>query len=382
MILLLKHSYRKTLRWLELLPAKLEGFKTYLAEWYAIYRKAPLYRHIKWSKNQQEEFDQYWTQIYGKKISNRWHKLYQSFNGTFCVDYIPEMLYTTKIEPLLNDRVYAKVLEDKSFINTLCAGETVVVPKTICVCSAGRFFDGDFRLITKSEAVECLKRERNIVIKPTVGSSSGKGILFLPCSADIGKAELDLILTEAGNDAIVQKCITPHPDFARFNRTSINTIRIITYIINEKMNHVPLAFRIGREGKQVDNIHAGGIVVGVHDDGTLLDLGYELGYGDTTKTYTNHPDNGVRFAGFKLPCIPQIIDAAYRIHGKMPHTGIVSWDFTVNEKEEVVLIEANIMGQSAWFPQIIHGKGLFGEDTAVVLKAIKGNKGETDGNQA
>ena len=69
--------------------------------------------------------------------------------------------------------------------------------------------------------------------------------------------------------------------------------------------------------------------------------------------------------------IPEIISAAYRVHERLSHIGIVSWDFTVDDTDNVVVIEANIRGQSIWFPQIVHGKGAFGEHTKEVLSVIK-----------
>ena len=101
---------------------------------------------------------------------------------------------------------------------------------------------------------------------------------------------------------------------------------------------MPITFRIGRKEKRVDNIHAGGLVIGVEDDGHLLAYAYELGYGKGTKKYTAHPDNCVVFEGSVLPKIPDIISAAGRVHGKMPHIGMVTWDFAVNEKCQTVLV--------------------------------------------
>ena len=179
------------------------------------------------------------------------------------------------------------------------------------------------------------------------------------------------IFNSLGENFVVQKRIIPHPDFSVFNSSSINTIRIMTYIANGEMHHVPIAFRIGRKGKNVDNIHSGGLVVGVRDDGTLLPNAYELGYGDKTTKYSQHPDSKVTFDGYKLPYIPEIINSAYAIHKRLVNIGIVSWDFTVDCENNPVLIEANIRGQSIWFPQIVHGKGAFGEYTKDIIKMIK-----------
>jgi D-alanine-D-alanine ligase-like ATP-grasp enzyme len=142
------------------------------------------------------------------------------------------------------------------------------------------------------------------------------------------------------------------------------------------MHHAPIALRIGRENSNVDNIHAGGLVIGVEDNGQLLPTAYELGYGDRNTQYTHHPDTNVCFEEIVLPNIVETIRASYQMHGKFPHIGIISWDFTVNDQNQTVLVEANIMGQSVWFPQIVHGKGIFGDQTESVLQMIiRGRKG-------
>ena len=371
MIVLLKRIYRKTLRGLEAIPVKLELLKTWIVEWYAIYRKAPLYRHIKWTKEQKNEFGQYWMQVYGKKISNRWHRLYQAISGRFCVEYIPEMLYTTRIEPKLNDYYYAKVLEDKSLLETLVSGTSAVVPETILLCSNGQLLDRNRCPLNAEAAARKLSNCGEVVIKLTIGSSSGKGILFKDYPSKVEAEEVALLCVEIGKDFIIQKKIKPHPVFRSFNAASINTIRITTYLTEDKVWHAPIAFRVGRLGKNVDNIHSGGIGVGVKDDGSLLPVAYELGHGDQTKTYDKHPDSGVTFSGAVLPCMRDIIRISHELHGRFLHTGIISWDFTVNDDNAVVLVEANIFGQGIWFPQIIHGEGAFGHQTERIFQKIK-----------
>ncbi len=369
-----KNLYRKTLESTERLPQNLELTKTRIAEIYAIVRKSSIYKDIKWTSEQQEEFDTFWIENYGKKISNRWHKLYQAMSGEFRVDYIPEMLYTTRIEPMMNDRAYAVALEDKSILETICNNCDCVLPETFFVRSAGQYYDSSRFPISEEQAYNRLAKAGQIVLKPTIGSNSGRGIEFLDISNEVGFREKSVITT-SGNDFIAQKRIIPHPVFAGLNDTSINTIRLITYICNDEMHHAPIALRIGRDNSNVDNIHAGGLVIGVEDNGQLLSAAYELGYGDRSIKYTQHPDTGNCFKDVVLPKMEDIIHAGYQMHGKFPHIGIISWDFTVDQDENAVLVEANIMGQSVWFPQIVHGKGIFGEQTKRILHSLR-SKGD------
>lgn len=366
-----KNLYRAIVYFFEKIPENIELIKRTVAEDYAIIRKGKIYKEVVWSQDEQKAFDEYWMRVSGKKISNRWHKLYQSMSGEFAVDYLPEKLFSTKVETKLNSFQYARVLQDKNLLDTLSTGCGCVVPKMVCMCSGGHFYNDKRMLITRENAIKLVLENNNLIVKPTADSSSGEGITFIDNPQQLGKQELETILNTLGANFVVQKRIIAHPDFAAFNASSINTIRIITYITNGEMHHVPIAFRIGRKNKTVDNIHAGGLVVGVRDDGTLLPMAYELGYGDKTVKYLQHPDSNVVFDNYKLPCIPEIINSAYAVHRRLVNIGIVSWDFTVDNENNPVLIEANIRGQSIWFPQIVHGKGAFGEHTKEIIEMIK-----------
>lgn len=370
----IKKAYKSLLGTVERAPEKIESTKTKVAELRAIRKKGPIYRDIQWSKEQKEEFDSFWLENYGRRISNRWHKLYQAMSGEFCVNYLPEMLFSTKIEPMMNDRVYARVFEDKSILETLSSGCECIVPETIFVRSAAQYYDADRFPISETEAINRMRYAGRVVLKPTTGSSSGKGICFLDMKDEFGPDD-KAALESMGQDFIVQKCIKPHPVFAALNASSINTIRLITYICDDKIFHAPIALRIGRSKSNVDNIHAGGLVVGVKDNGQLLEYAYELGYGDQSIKYSNHPDRNVRFADVILPQVPSVIRAGCQLHGRFPHIGIISWDFTVDQDDNVVLVEANIKGQSVWFPQIVHGKGIFCEQTKSVLQRLMDAEG-------
>ena len=366
----IKKIYHSLKQKLEFLPVKLVILVTSLDEDRAILAKRKIYKNIRWTKEQKKQFDFFWQQAYGKRISDKWHRLYQACSGEFAVDYIPEKLYSTKIEPKMNDALYAKALEDKSMVELLSHNCKCVVPSTLLLCSDAQFYNEHRIPISKKQAIQSLVNRR-FIVKPTVGTSSGKGITILDSKETNNEDFLNRVLDEQGKDFIVQAVINPHPVFATLNQSSINTIRITTFLINNVIHHAPLALRIGRSGKCVDNIHAGGLVVGVSEDGYLLSDAFELGYGDKTKRFSKHPDSGVIFSGYKLPCIDRIIESAHMMHGRYPHIGIISWDYTVNEDSMPVLIEANIMGQSAWIVQMIHGKGLFGEHTKDILERIR-----------
>jgi len=51
------------------------------------------------------------------------------------------------------------------------------------------------------------------------------------------------------------------------------------------------------------------------------------------------------------------------VHQRIPQLSMISWDVV---QGEVIIIEMNVLGQSVWLPQMAHGVGAFGENTAAV----------------
>lgn len=368
----LKSLYNNYYSYIDNKSKQLERNKTIAAEYASLVKRRHMYKKVEWTEQQQKDFDAFWLMYYGKRISNKWHKIYQSINGQYGVDYIPEILYTTRIEYYLNDYRYARVLADKSLIETIATNSGCVVPETIAICSDGRFYDHKRNVVSRERICRDVKSiNHDIVIKPTVNSSSGKNIRFIQRDK---LTHIDKELALMGNNFIIQYAINPHPAFSMLNPSSINTLRVMTYILNDEIYHMPIACRMGSNDSKIDNIHAGGLVIGVKDSGQLLPDAYQLGYGDSDRRFTIHPRTNVVFEQVTLPCIERVIKAAYSAHTKLPRIGMVSWDFTVDKNENPVLIEANIKGQSIWFPQIVHGKGAFGDNTIFILELMRKSK--------
>ena len=55
----------------------------------------------------------------------------------------------------------------------------------------------------------------------------------------------------------------------------------------------------------------------------------------------------------------------------IPEIGCVAWDFTIDETDSPLLIEANILNSGFWIIQCAHPCAPFGERQTDVLKWIK-----------
>ena len=63
-----------------------------------------------------------------------------------------------------------------------------------------------------------------------------------------------------------------------------------------------MIFGVG--GSNLDNVSAGGMYVGVYDDGTITEFAMSE---HETKTYESRPDSGLVFKGYKINYYPKII---------------------------------------------------------------------------
>ena len=121
----------------------------------------------------------------------------------------------------------------------------------------------------------------------------------------------------------------------------------------------------------MDNAHAGGMFINVIPNGkdAILD---RYAFTEFKNVFEKHPSTNIVFKNYLIPNFEKILIAAKRLHEeKFSMLGMISFDLTLDENEQVVLIEANSVGQSCWMPQEVSGESLFGDNTAEVLELVK-----------
>lgn len=328
-------------------------------------RRQKLIETVHLTKAEENKIDTLFTANYGKKIKYDWHRLYQSFTGKFDENYFPEYLFSSVLEPKLNPMDYRYVLDDKLLLPLFCVGvEHVRTPRTYYSVCDGICFDEEKNIVDLKSDNFNGGGVTEAIIKPVQDTSSGVGVEKIKGAESI-KNNLQEKAKKKGT-YIVQECIAQNEQLAVLYAGAVNTFRVITYLWNGEVFHVPLALRIGQGGSYLDNAHAGGMFIGVNDLGELNDEGFtEFG-----KRYKEHPDTHAVFKGYKLSFVPELIKTAKKLHLNAPQLGIISWDLTVDQNGEFVLIEANTRGQGVWFPQMANGTGAFGRNTEEILRYI------------
>lgn len=304
----------------------------------------------------------YWRR-YGVRPAMLWYRLYAFHAGRADPRYIPDDIWFDYVLPYYSNSSFRRFGEDKNYLGIWCPD--VRLPRTAAACVAGVYYDGDFNVITREEAVSRCVAERRFVLKPSVDSGEGRLIRFFDgpeCDAGTVSAAFDAL----GGNFIAQERIEQHEILRRLNPGSLNTVRIITFFFENQVHVLSAILRIGGSGSKVDNIGAGGYACAVGPDGRLASMAL-----NRKSEKREMSETGVRFDSVTIPGYGAALETVKRLHARMAHFKIIGWDIAVGEDEEPILIEFNTApGQN----QLCCGP-TFGDLTERVLEDVFLTKG-------
>jgi hypothetical protein len=272
----------------------------------------------------------------------RWHVAYGTLSGVPSGGYIPEDLFYTEIEPRLNHAGRAAVYRDKIDLGFLLPPDDYVGNQFFR--HAGHWHDESGAPVSIQVVEKWLAGRTEAVLKPAADSGGGRGLV-------IGSAASIMDTVRATRHALVlQEVFAQHPDLARFNASSLNTIRLLSLRVRGEIRVVSAILRLGGAGSRVDNVSRGAIGVGV-DQGALRAFGADIEFG----VHERHPDSGIVFAGHPVPAWEQVRALAVRSHNRLVGTDVVSWDIAVGSDGRPRVIEANLREQEIGGPQLLNG---------------------------
>lgn len=157
---------------------------------------------------------------------------------------------------------------------------------------------------------------------------NGKSIML---SEVVGKHQL-----------IFEQLVEQTEQFARFNPSSVNTVRFMTTLFPDGSARVVAAFvKIGRAGNCVDNAGGGGNVDACVDVESG-EIRYAIQYDGwrKTKDIQTHPDSGAQLNGVVIDNWEQIKADVIRFQQAMPWCKAAGWDVAITA-EGAVVVEVN-----------------------------------------
>jgi hypothetical protein len=168
-------------------------------------------------------------------------------------------------------------------------------------------------------------------------------------------------------DFIVQERLRQHATFAAVHPASVNTLRLVTFRWAGTTELLLSIARFGTGGRVTDNAATDGLLCRVGEDGRLDDHALDL----DGRPIEKHPDTGHAFRErLVVPGWEAFRSEALRLHGRILHADLVSWDFAVGEDGAPIFLEMNFQGVCHAY-QIVKGGPLFGAHTEAILEAIR-----------
>lgn len=278
--------------------------------------------------------------------------------GGLCDSWIPRGLIEVKLVPALNPRQYLSFgcKTYQGFFDQLYNDALLVRVNGLFYYPAeARVVSSD---IARSILIEKIENDGCVVSKAGAGSK-GFGVSKL-CSL----ADMEPILLSA-EDCLFQELFDQHVSLSNVNRSSINSVRVVTFQSVSGVRVISGMVRFGRFGKFVDNRYSGGVGVAIESwsEGRLKPFGVDREF----RAHFEHPDSGVRFDSIRVPGCPDIIDRAKTLHDQFPWGRLIAWDFCVDPDGASRLLEINSQQPGVW-----HHQGLSGPVFEEVYDEIRG----------
>lgn len=276
---------------------------------------------------------------------------YKGFGLPFDTHYVPNDYYMFA-ERVLNRRWGAMFLQHKCNLKFIIPASNR--PIDILHKIDGHYVLEDNTEISLEEAKSILKGHDSFIRKIALGSGGGHGVIKV-CQEK--GTELDVLLDKLvrPEDLIFQKIIRQHDFLAKFNADSVNTFRLLTLNINGRCSLLSSFLRMGAKGSCVDNLSSGGVLVGVNKEGLLHEFGITKDY---EKVYES--PTGVAFRGVRIPMWNQVQQQILDFHRRIPYANLIGWDVTVDEDNQIIVIEINLDSAEIEAHQVFNGP-VFGD---------------------
>ena len=136
---------------------------------------------------------------------------------------------------------------------------------------------------------------------------------------------------------LLEELVVQHDDLAKINPSSVNTIRLITILKDNKLHFITAFIRVGGAGSFVDNSCSGGML-------TMIDL--ETGITKypacdfEMKEFITHPATNMKLEGITIPYFKESKELLEEISRIEPNIRYTAWDIAITNDGPVV-IEGN-----------------------------------------
>lgn len=309
-------------------------------------------------KPQKKAIQSYYQKFGYKKIYTGYHRIITSINEQFSERYIPEDLFHADILPKLNNFEHSKSWGDKSIFGRLFVN--VRFPDTLIYNINGVFYDELYKKISREKAVTVLEDLNDFVIKPSLETGSGKGVMYYTRPFNV-----ENVFDIYKKNYVIQKRIVQHEFYNMLNKSSINSLKIISLFWEDEIHILSSLIRVGSTGSFTDNVSSGNAyMINVNHQGYLHGNKFNF-YGNILGKSHLHNEYYCK----TIPGYVEAINLIKKMHINIPYFKLISWDIAIDGNCEPIIIEYNLKAPDAKMHQIYNGP-LFGDLTEQILEFV------------
>lgn len=151
--------------------------------------------------------------------------------------------------------------------------------------------------------------------------------------------EFNSLNLSSGVEWIAEELVVQDEKLAVWNKSSVNTIRIPSFLLDNgtKWEIYQPFIRTGRKGAVVDNAGAGGIFAVIDKkSGRIITDGADENF----NRYEIHPDSNIKYKGWQVPKWEELLVVVEKAHKGMPNHKYIAYDFALTDNGWV-MIEGN-----------------------------------------
>jgi hypothetical protein len=296
----------------------------------------------KLDKNCKKLCDDYAVEILGHKHFAPWLYVYSRISGEFKEGWIPDNYYGSVVVPKLQGK-YGRV----SFLKPLNGlfFQRDVFPDLLSYVN-GVFFDSCYKVVPAESVKKILFRDQDRVVFKLDNSRKGLGIyVFSRESFSLEK------IKQLGN-GLFQRFIKQHDLFTKFTQSSVATLRLTTICENDGAVSVRAGYlKMARQNETHVKAKNSVLVPVNPEDGVFNDFGYKPGWIETEV----HPDTNIAFSGQVIPHFEECVETVTELHKKVPFARNIGWDLTVDNADNVQIMEWNGWHNGVKFAEATQG---------------------------
>lgn len=218
---------------------------------------------------------------------------------------------------------------------------SLMTDKYACYKKYHKFFKRDvlgcYNETDKGHFLSFADKHKHFIFKP-LEEHSGHGIKIVSSK----ETDINMFFTEmiAKGAFVVEELINQGRETAIMHPQSVNSLRVVTFVLEGKVNIIGVTWRIGVGNAVMDNAGSGGIYASIDP---------EYGFVQTDainyrgEHFNIHPDTNIQIVGYKLPKWDEALSLIHDMAVNVEGATLISWDIAYSDKGWL-MIEANDNG--------------------------------------